>query len=219
MLYRFLAYLIIFLIFSTNLFSQKFHLILTIDNISRDIKTSCIVDGKNMEELFEDISRHTKMELKIYRTQFNFEDIKHVINNIHPDSNDVIWFFYSGHGYRYNRQQDNFPFLSVKGNEKLSLQYIHETLLNKNARLTVSMADACNSFKTGAVPIENPLNTSFTTSDQYQRLFKFSYGDFIMSSSSKGEYSYCNRYGGFFTNSFIKSFANEIDQKLSLIHI
>lgn len=189
----------------------KIHAILVIDEYS-NIKDACKKDYRMMERELKIISNNTRLESVIYKTDFTKRDVNRVIDNLKVKSNDVILFYYTGHGYRYTDQESRFPYLVISKqhqavqNIHMGLEKIHNRLKKKNARLTVSLADACNAL----VPIResdvDALDLEEIPESVYKNLFLDKKGDVIVSSSSATEYSYCNAANGsFYTIAFLNA--------------
>ena len=98
----------------------------------------------------------------------------------------------------------------------LSVESIHEKLKNKNARLTLTIGDLCNSIprlrNRTAGQTEIPFKSGFLFDNQkLKKLFIETQGDLISTSSKKGQWSYTmgNDSNGHFTNAFIDAFTKE----------
>lgn len=156
-------------------------------------------DKEIMPRELERISRATSMRVEkhIYEDgQVNA--FKNKINSINPGPNDVIWFYYSGHG---SNSGDGWP---TFGSANIKESYVHEKLKSKGARLAITMYDCCNIGPTNSgVGVRT---SGGNESSIYTWLFKNSKGSVKACSSSGGLLSYGNAdVGGFFTSSFLKS--------------
>ena len=131
----------------------------------------------------------------------------------------MILFYYSGHGYNDPASTSRFPTMALDGRD-YALEDVYNLLRRKQARLTLTIGDLCNSIprtRAGtAVREALPFKSSyFFDYDKLYRLFIDSEGDLISTSSRKGEWSYCTTNpdgtlgNGYFTDSFIKSLIKE----------
>ena len=131
-----------------------------------------------------------------------------------PD--DVILFYYSGHGVRSVNDNSDFPQMCLGSHydqDFYPLQNVLESLNRQPARLKIVMGDCCNSVSEHVTPKEfankgatvlskNPVNV-------YGNLFLNNQGYIIASSSRKGEISSTMCYadgtpaGGAFTCSLL----------------
>jgi hypothetical protein len=121
--------------------------------------------------------------------------MEEIYTQMKPSSNDVIVFMYSGHGYHSPSQSESnkFPFMvfTEKNQQNKNLLRVHESLLAKNARLTMTVGDLCNSMA-GAGPSDDYLTWGLEDDPlkNYVKLFAKAKGNFIMSSSDTNEPSY-----------------------------
>jgi len=200
----------------------KLHLIMVADTNDPQIGSSVQQDLNDVTNLFQKASREIgiKYEIsKLYGTTFDKSSIMAKINSLGIKSNDVVIFYYSGHGYNDISATNRFPNMSLDGTD-LGLESIHQYIKSKGARLNITVGDLCNSIprtREGTKSDEEiPFKSGFLfDEDKLKRLFIYSKGSLISTSSSKGEWSFCmtnsngNMGNGHFTNAFINSFAKE----------
>lgn len=133
--------------------------------------------------------------------------------------NDVILFYFLGHGYSERGKYPNLLFLNTDGelNEdeiadySVNLKTVSDVLLAKKARLTIVVGEACNDKL--AVEEETETGESFTTmkppigdKSRYKRLFTHASGSFVFWSSQTGQPSYISpTKGGAFTQGFLSA--------------
>jgi hypothetical protein len=133
-------------------------------------------------------------------------------------NDDVVIFYYSGHGVRAYQDASEFPQLCLgSSNQKdfISLEYVKEKIEKKGPGLAIILADCCNSYNSNVMPKETVMITARArASDKsshdegMRKLFLETKGSIIAASSRKGEVSWgSSYYGGLFTNGFL----NEID--------
>lgn len=159
-------------------------------------------------------------------TRCCYDTLMAALENYHCDTNDIVIFWYLGHGIRSIHDTSKFPQMCLhsRNNDKfISLEAVKKHLMKQNPRLCVVVGDCCNSTDSN-VTAKNELvfasrnnrggtTINLSTKNFAQALFGESEGCYIISASSAGEYSYSNNSEGFFfTNNFIKNF-----KKLSAI--
>ena len=156
---------------------------------------------------------------KIYSgIEFTENKCKEVIRNLSCGKEDIIVFYYFGHGGRaqmgkeekasYN-QKYPWPDLAFnKANTNVSingltLNVIHNSLKQKGARLTVTIGMCCNAHSS-----QYKKHGMSTQSRRYkivskkfakkvgQQLFLKSKGDVLVASAQPGQFSYGGTYGG-----------------------
>ncbi|MCK9271664.1 MAG: caspase family protein [Bacteroidales bacterium] len=171
----------------------------------------------------EAIEKYTSVRRKVYEltgANFKKEHLQKTLRDINCDENDVILFYYNGHGFRYRDQSDKWPTLfmgyHIEGFDDtylrgISLNEIANELKSKDARLTILIADCCNGELSVSSPFDIEVNGiaslsfSVRNSERFKELYEQSSGFIIASSSEPGQTSgISNRYGGYFTNSFLE---------------
>lgn len=201
------------------------HLFELTNNVIEDIGRQCDLDSKKMHNEMRGVAKTLGINIKEYDVagkDFNFNQLRATLKQMKVGSDDVIIFHYSGHGFRFDDQEDPFPQLSLcaTGYEDLlngnyvSLMDIYEVLLTKKARLCLVLADCCNSKVGMPVPItQNVILTRDKTNyqkEQLELLFLRSSGSLLSSAASPGELSWCDMQGGMYTNAFIQALHSEI---------
>ena len=191
-----------------------------------DIRASCETDSRNMTKEFEDIAAALHVDFRKYEvkgTSFTKDNAMRVLNGLNPESNDIVIFYYSGHGFRWSDQTDAYPQMDIRASAytklsaetTLSVSAVYNLLDKKGARLNIVITDCCNSD----IGINKMTETSFLAGRSYQtpqieklqKLFMATKGNLIVTSSSAGQVSWSNSVnGGFFTLSFLQAFHEEI---------
>lgn len=203
-----------------SLSDVKFHLIFAADTEDPGIGTSTYKDMNDITNLFRKATRELGIKFEfhqLYGDNFTKTSILSKLNSLAISSKDIVLFYYSGHGYSCGYSQ--FPFMNLDGDD-MTLESLHTALKNKNARLTLTIGDLCNSIPRSRDGTKSeaflPFKSAFLfDTDKLKRLFVLSKGDLISTSSAKGEYSYCMKNSdgslsnGHFTNAFINAFTKE----------
>lgn len=131
------------------------------------------------------------------------ENCKRAIESLTCQSDDMIVFYYIGHGGRPILDDDSqhpFPHMWLAQSDErkmIPLEWVHNTLKSKGARMTVSIGMCCNvkqnlSIKRAPTFGVNYGNTYLSQNqlDAIQNMFLGYQGDFILSSASPGQSSY-----------------------------
>jgi hypothetical protein len=209
-----------------NYGAAKMHLVMLVNTSIGDIGASCETDSRNMTKEFEDIAAALKVDFKKYEVKgssFTKTNALQVLNGLNPGSNDIVVFYYSGHGFRWSDQTDAYPQMDIRASPytklsaetTLSVSSVYNLLDKKGARLNMVITDCCNSD----IGINKMTETSFLAGRSYQtpqieklqKLFLATKGNMIVTSSSAGQVSWSNSVnGGFFTLSFLQAFHEEI---------
>ncbi len=202
------------------IFAQNgtFHLICNIDRYS-NIAESCKKDFDNIKAYFTEVSKDLNIPIKVYDVEFYSSASKKFISDFKCGPNDIVFYYYSGHGFRYDDQDVVWPFLNVcKSNndpiEKcaLSLNWIYQEIQKKGPRLTITMGDCCNSL-IGMNEPKMSLSRSLSYRSQhepagYKKLFLETKGTVVVSGSIPGQYSLGTEDGGIYSNSLIEVLKN-----------
>ena len=160
-------------------------------------------------------------------TNFSKRRVLSAVNNLSTNSNDVIIFYYSGHGFRRRFEPSDYPRMDLTINdyigdkrrtESLNIREDVYNVLKRDhpGRLVLTVGDLCNttdSFEND--PMSN-LQLSYRRDapsrknlSKIKRLFEAE-GSMIVVSAKPDMYSNSTRDGGFFTMSFFRSLSNHI---------
>lgn len=153
-----------------NMLEQKelnLHVILVADTLDKAIGKSAAADLKNMIKTLGQFAQMLGIKKTNFKQQIfagkNCESklVMNAINKLQPTKNDIVLFYFSGHGFRIN-EKDSFPYIkSTRINTdsativKNSLR-IKEDIFNRiqskksKARLNIIISDCCN------IDIERP---------------------------------------------------------------
>lgn len=171
----------------------------------------------------ERIANHTGMEtILYYRTKQSFSrvNLERVYRRLDKAdlSDDVVLFYFLGHGYKSKSKYPNLLFTNTKGElsetelkaTTVNLGTISKTLLKKKARLTLVFGEACNDALDESGVYDGDINTMsrppVMDKARYQRLFRHASGSFILASSERGQPSYISASkGGAFTQAFLSA--------------
>lgn len=222
--------LIISLLIAVSVQSQTFHAVIFADTYDEVIGESCLHDYEGMEVSFATMARASSMQLKSYAYrdyQFTRDNLNRIIEEIQCGPDDVIFFYYSGHGVRAEAERSQWPQLCFGHEEEgiiykkegdfLPMEQLQVDLNKKNARLCVLMADCCNEVIPGlkSKPVSRGGATLFTKPENaykvYQQFFREVKGSVMVTSSSPGEQALGDEDGGYFTNAFLEEFSNAVN--------
>lgn len=198
------------------------HLVMVADVEDRSIGKSTAQDQRDITSTFTKISRELGIEIRDYQFSgqtFNKNQIISGFNSINSNPNDIIIYYYSGHGYNDTEKTSTFPTMALDGPD-LGLEELYHEIKGKSARLTMIIGDMCNSLPENRSPVGKRESIPFKSgylfdANKLNKLFIQSSGILISTSSQKGEWSFCmnNPDGtmgnGQFTHAFIESMIKE----------
>jgi hypothetical protein len=140
-------------------------------------------------------------------------EIFNFIRDIQFNHDDVVIFFFTGHGYRTPSKINNpWPNLYCSITEQgVDFYQITKLLEEKNPGLLVALCDCCNNIlPESAAPeviskefLSEAMDTRLR--ENYQSLFLQTTGVIRVRSSDVGEYSWCNSRGAVFLLAFLES--------------
>lgn len=208
---------------SVNNDATKMYVIIVANTLDESIGRGCKVDMNKLSVEFSNIAEALGVQIVktiIAGKNFTKENVMAAITNIHPESNDVVLFFYRGHGYRWSNQDDDWPQMSLRYSPYqpltcLGLYDAYKMITNKGARLNVVIGDLCNTDIGLSYPTNyasNSLQSSFYPDmNKLRKLFLHARGNIISAAAKKNEVSWVNSYdGGLYTSSFFESFHQEV---------
>lgn len=186
------------------------HFIVFADTEDASIGTSCSQTLKYLQGNFlVKLRRYIdNMDTKsyIYEGNGNFtrSKLNEAISSLSTSPNDVILFYYTGHGF--NNGSNDYPTLTLGRDgealdeRKKELLDVYNTLRSKSHRLLVVMAEACNKQASGTGISDN--SPYEDDGSKFKTLFASS-GDYMISSSKRGQASYSQAGSmGVFSRSF-----------------
>ena len=166
-------------------------------------------------------------------SDFTEAKCKDVINSLSCGKDDIIVFYYLGHGGRAQMGKEEatsynnkFPwpdlaFDKANSNESingLTLNSIHSSLKQKGVRLTITIGMCCNAHSS-----QYKKHGMSTQSRRYkivskkfakkvgQQLFLKSRGDVLVASAQPGQFSYGGNYGGQDVDCFTAALCETVD--------
>ncbi|MBK6936565.1 MAG: caspase family protein [Chitinophagaceae bacterium] len=208
-----------------NTTGTKLHLVVVANTLIGDIGPSCKADRDKLDYEFRSIAEALGISYQKYfadENNFNKTYVQNTLKSIKSGSDDIVVFVYRGHGFRWNNQTDAYPMMDLRTSNyvnidkttSMGLSEVYNTLKNKNARLNIILGDCCNNY----VGLNQTTTTSFLNSQSDNKpdikklrgLFVDARGTLICAAARKGEYSWANPFGGFFTLSFIQAMKEKI---------
>lgn len=201
------------------------HLIVVANTLISDIGESCEVDENKIVKEFDIICDELQIDFNkvvIDDKNFNKSSVDNALYKLSPGSNDIVVFFYSGHGFRWSNQASRYPFMSLRYSDytpinsttTMSLEEVYNTVKSKGARFNLVIGDCCNS-DIGVTQRGGEVSLSGKNQNQgklarLQELFLKTKGSYIFAAASPGETSCGNAIdGGYLTSSFFQSLSQE----------
>ncbi len=195
-------------------------ILLTVANIKDSIiGGSCLKDMNRMVLTFRELTAFLgiKFEYKtISGNDYNKKNVEDAIKAITPNPNDIVVFYYSGHGFRKLKDKRRFPYIDLRPKpdntymiNSLNMDDIFSSIKKKGARFNLVLSDCCNTEvgETNAVsePIPDKRGPGMTWNpDNCMALFLNPEPVSILATAAdEGQRATSNnKFGGFFSYFF-----------------
>jgi hypothetical protein len=193
---------------------------LVADTNATDVASALHHDIQVMTSLLDEVAASTGLTVNrlIYSgDEVNLAKIWSGLDTLSAGANDVILFYYAGHGGRFSDTPGPWPnlyFTDGSTGNGLNLSDVFAVLTGKGARLVLVMGDTCNSLipSSPAAPARQKIASVVETA-AYRTLFVDSQAAIICSSSRPGERSYAMPEGTLFTQQFMWAMHQELAQE------
>ncbi|MBP6431678.1 MAG: caspase family protein [Ferruginibacter sp.] len=136
-----------------------FYYISIANTLDSAIGAGCKKDLESVSPLFKRIPFELDLPIKeitVLGPTFSKQSVLNAINSIQPKKQDIVVFYYTGHGFSYKDDDKvKFPQLDLRSNppvydEKIikastrNIGEVFEMIKNKGARLNLVIGDCCN---------------------------------------------------------------------------
>ncbi len=197
----------------------KIFLLIVANTKDSAIGSTCRFDMERAEQTYQDLADFLEIPIiktSIYGDNYNKKNIENAIRNLNPGKEDIVIFYYSGHGFRKKTDNRRFPYLDFRANPRedykiysMNVEDIYDEIVKKNARFNLVISDCCNNdpASTNAIgnPIPNGRRAGFDWSeDNCMGLFMNPVRQSVLATSADiGQLaSGNNNFGGFFSHYF-----------------
>ncbi len=196
------------------------HFIVVANTEDTRIGSSVKKDVNNIYSEMKDVSVFLGIPLDyvlISGNDFGKKGLQTALDKLNPGVNDVVMFYYSGHGFRFSNQpNDPYPQFDLRQSRfddisiaTMNLTDVSNTIKGKNARLNIILSDCCNSD----LGLLKPEGKSFALTTKSllswdktycTTLFLKSKGTVMATAAKEGQFAYGNEdVGGYFTSNII----------------
>jgi len=212
---------------SPPLFAREFYALLAADTIT-EVKKASRKDLSHMKEEMRQAAAAigaTFNVTELYGKSLTAGALQNWLSQKQLSPDDVILFYYTGHGLRTEKSTSIWPYLYLPSQRELvDTNKLIAFMKERGAGLSILLADCCNNFiRQTAVqysmspktmpPFLSKKIQSKADAIGYRRLFRNAKGIIIASGSVPGKRSWATPKGGIFTNAFLYSLHNELDEQ------
>lgn len=191
---------------STTLFAKTLHCVFAVDLQERLTKEGCEKDlesmCRHMERIAKAYSNETPVFYKMTGDKFSVNRLIKVLEGIQAKENDIIVFYYSGHGLWDDKKG---LILKLREQKNLALSQVEEIIRKKKVRLKMVITDACKKeIKDRGRGFPDPLATIDKIDENYRELLSYE-GYLRATSCQRGQESYSSQNGSYFTLAFLNA--------------
>ena len=207
----------------------KFILLIAANTLDPTIGKGCTEDTESVRHMFKKLSEEMNfnfIELIVQGEDYGKENILGAIDMLTPGSNDIVVFYYSGHGFSYEKDAaKKYPQVDLRSHpssDKIDVVNAHtenladvfELVKRRGARLNIVIGDCCNSlidfkrnYKGGSEALKNEIKEPVVINKETcEALFCDYTASILVASAGKGEYAVSDdKLGSLFTYNFSKS--------------
>jgi hypothetical protein len=219
--------LVMYLIGTINCDGQTLHLITVGAFDDKKLSSAVFSDIEVMKENLNFICQNINYKLTtkiIGNADFNSNSILKSLDTIKVEPQDIIFFYYSGHGYNDSNANTRFPIFQLNDfkQHQLLVDDVSDLLKAKNARLSITMGDMCNNFlpngEKGMGKIIS-IKGGYVSEDMnpvLRKLFLETQGYIKIASSEKSQFSNAYQDGSLYTKAFDKALTEAIDKNTEI---
>lgn len=203
----------------------RFHLICAMDTRDRMLGQGATAALQVVQDQFSAAATSIGYELNpviVAQNDFTRTNLQNSLDDLETGPNDIIVFYYFGHGFRYSNDVSRYPtcFVGKNGIDQPQdaawpLTDIYQILIQKKARLTLVLAECCNNEIGIPAPIDSyvaarQMSVNFASKDRYKALFLQNKGSLLLASSDQGQASWATSTGGYFLDSFMDAIQYQV---------
>ncbi|MBL8022628.1 MAG: caspase family protein [Leptospirales bacterium] len=188
--------------------------LIAVDSADSRIGSSVSKDMEMMSDFSRELAVSTGMWLNLKTlsgeelTETTFLE---TVQSLDPGPEDMVLFYFSGHGFRTRLTPTKWPMLYVPGSRGVDFAEVVKILENKNPRMILAFSDSCNYYSDSASrSVRMNLRALEQPSEETYRKLALQFRGRIYASSSKaGQFSAAQSDGGSFTLQFMRTFRAE----------
>ena len=204
----------------------RMHVILVCATTDPTLSEFSTYDMNRAEELFSKLADAIGIKasfIKIFGATYNKKNVDEAVKNLKSAPNDIVVFYYSGHGFRLPNLNRPYPFLDLRSDVKTqdykkhtaNIEDIFLSLKSKPSRFTLVLSDCCNSVPEGPNKI-SPVPPQPKASDlkwNFENLRVLFLNpkktSLLLTAADKNQFANCNpKLGGFLSYYFKQSLEN-----------
>ena len=152
------------LLLAVSTYGQNLHFLCFADTDDKKIGKSVKKDVTQMLDFVMTLASDIGIEDNLQPTivmmgeDCNKKNLLTTIDKFKCAKDDIVIFYYSGHGARAYQDTSEFPQMCLGSTDQkdfVSLEYVKETIEKKGPALTIILGDCCNSYNDSVTPKES----------------------------------------------------------------
>ncbi|MBK8494789.1 MAG: caspase family protein [Chitinophagaceae bacterium] len=201
----------------------KLHLLVVANITDTVIGPAGRSDMNNAITFFRKISGFLGIQFVLSDTitgnNYSKEYVEKSLRALKPEPNDIVVFYYTGHGFRKPRDNRKPPYIDLRVDYKksymensLSMDDIFTIIKSKAARLNLVLSDCCNALVTSTNPLADPpaakkgFGMSWSTQNCRDLFLNATPTSILATAAEPGQLATSNKkFGGFFSYFFRSS--------------
>ncbi len=197
----------------------QLHLVIVANTEDETIGNTCMLDKDRTYKTFKDLAEFLGIGFEskvIFGSDYSKENVQVAVSALKPSARDIVVFYYSGHGFRDDKGNSQFPNMALSNKSyedavksSINVEEVYNNIRTKGARFNLVISDCCNNAPDDreTISCDIPRTRSSTIGwslENCKALFMTNTPmSIIMTAAKPGEKSTGNSsYGGFFTNQF-----------------
>lgn len=208
----------------------KLHLIIVANTRDPTVGKSASLDRNTIQKTFDTICKYSGIKMAtiaiISGENYNLQNVNRAIDGLSPGENDIVVFYYSGHGFRKETDSRQFPYIDLRPipdgtflTNSLNIFDVFQRLTDKpkTARLNLVISDCCNTKVEDKKPIGKSLVLARGSDEWSQKNFTDLFlshdkKNYLFTAADVGQEAGCDTTSGgsFFTLFFKAALDNNL---------
>ena len=195
------------------------HLIIVANTEDDKIGNTCMLDKNRTLKMYKDLAGFMGIAFnpkEIYGDTYSKINVQNAVMALNPSAQDIVIFYYSGHGFSDPAAGRQFPNMALSGKSyedakanAWNIEDVFNIVKRKGARLNLVISDCCNNSLddnpniTCDIPKTRTSELGWSLENCKTLFMNPTPTSIIMTAAQKGEMSSGNGIvGGYFTNEF-----------------
>ena len=195
------------------------HLIIVANTEDDKIGNTCMLDKNRTLKMYKDLAGFMGVAFKpkeIFGDTYSKENVQKAVMDLYPASQDIVVFYYSGHGFSDPGAGRQFPNMALSGKSyedakrnSWSIEDVFNIIKKKGARFNLVISDCCNNSLddnpniTCDIPQTRTSELGWSIENCKTLFMNPKPTSILVTAAQKGEMSSGNGIvGGYFSNEF-----------------